>query len=486
MNLLQKGLLLVSITTAHIVATELPKQPNIVFIMADDLGWADVGYHGAKDIKTPNIDKLAKEGVKLETFYAQPMCTPSRAALMTGRYPMRYGLQSFVITPGQHYGLPTDERTIAEALKEAGYSTYALGKWHLGHSKKEYWPQNRGFDYFYGSTIGNIDYYTKKRNGVMDWQRNGKFIEENEYFTDLITKDAVRIIEEQDGKKPFFLYIAHLAVHSPYQAPKKYLDKFMDIKDETRRTYAAMAASMDDSVKAVVDALDRKGLRDNTLILFISDNGGIVGSGFSSNMKKVAGNKPAPADNGPYKGSKASLNEGAVRTVALLNWPKQLKAGTNNEIIHMVDWMPTLVGLAGGKAEGNKTIDGLDVWPVITQGKATPHESILINAEFHKGAVRKGDWKLIKKASLPSKIELYNLAKDVGEKNNVAKEYPKKVAELEALLNDYAKGAKASLYFKEYLPFIIQDVKTSDMVYSGDEDSGQEGEIPVLPKVDTK
>ena len=136
MNLLQKGLLLVSITTAHIVATELPKQPNIVFIMADDLGWADVGYHGAKDIKTPNIDKLAKEGVKLETFYAQPMCTPSRAALMTGRYPMRYGLQSFVITPGQHYGLPTDERTIAEALKEAGYSTYVLGKWHLGHSKK--------------------------------------------------------------------------------------------------------------------------------------------------------------------------------------------------------------------------------------------------------------------------------------------------------------------------------------------------------------
>ena len=198
MNLLQKGILLAGIATLNLFAAGVAQKPNIVFIMADDLGWADVGYHGGEGIVTPNIDKLAKEGVQLDTFYAQPMCTPSRAALMTGRYPMRYGLQTFVITPGQHYGLPTDERTIAEAFKESGYSTYALGKWHLGHSKKEYWPQNRGFDYFYGSTIGNIDYYTKERNGVMDWQRNGEFIKEDGYFTDLITKDAVHQYDFSD------------------------------------------------------------------------------------------------------------------------------------------------------------------------------------------------------------------------------------------------------------------------------------------------
>ena len=486
MKILLKSIILVGIACSQVVAADTPKQPNIVFIMADDLGWADVGYHGGEGIKTPNIDKLAENGAKLETFYAQPMCTPSRAAFLTGRYPMRYGLQTFVITPGQHYGLPTDERTIAEALKESGYSTYALGKWHLGHSKKEYWPQNRGFDYFYGSTIGNVDFYTKERNGVMDWQRNGEFIKEGGYFTDLITTDAVRIIEEQDGEKPFFLYIAHLAVHSPYQAPQKYIDQFKDIKDETRRIYAAMAASMDDSVKEVVDALDRKGLRDNTLILVISDNGGLAGSGYGASMEKVSGKKATPADNGPFRGSKATLNEGGVRSVALVNWPKKVKPTTVNEIIHMVDWMPTLVGLAGGKVEGSsedkKIIDGLDVWPVITEGKATPHESILINAEFHRGAVRQDQWKLIKRAALPSSVELYDVVADKGEENNVAKDHPEKVVELEELLNTYAKGATQSLYFSEYIPFITEDYKTSEMSYSGDEDSGQPDEIPVLPK----
>lgn len=482
MNIVQKGILLVSIASLQMFATQLPTKPNIVFIMADDLGWADVGYHGSKDAKTPSIDKLAKEGAKLETFYAQPMCTPSRAALLTGRYPMRYGLQSFVITPGQHYGLPTTERTLAEELKSSGYNTYALGKWHLGHSKKEYWPQNRGFDYFYGSTIGNIDYFTKEKNGVSDWQRNGKFLKEDGYFTDLITQDAVRIIEEQKADKPFFLYLAHLAVHSPYQAPKKYLDKFKHIKDEVRRAYVAMASAMDDSVEQVITALDKKGLRDNTIILFVSDNGGIAGSGYTNSMKKITGDKPAPADNGPYKGSKASLNEGGVRSVALINWPKKIKPNTINEMVHMVDWFPTLVGLAGGKPTGKNKLDGKDVWGVITKGEKTPHDNILINAELHKGAVRQGNWKLIKYASLPSRIELYDLEKDIGEQKNIAKNNPKKVEELEKLLNSYAKESTQSLYFKEYMPFIIQDYKTSEMSYNGDEDSGQDDETPVLPK----
>lgn len=464
------------------VFAEPQAKPNIIMVLADDLGFADVGFNDSKGIKTPNIDSLAASGVRFTSFYVQPMCTPTRAAFLTGRYPMRYGLQSFVITPGQHYGLPTDERTIAQALKEVDYKTYALGKWHLGHSDKGYWPQNRGFDYFYGSTIGNVDYFTKEKAGVVDWQRNGVQLEEKGYFTDLITKDAVRIIEQSSDKQPFFIYMAHLAVHSPYQAPQKYIDRYKHISDKYRRIYSAMTASLDDSVGEVIAALERKGLRDNTLIIFMSDNGGIAE--FDATMAKVRGEKPSPADNSPFRGSKASLYEGAVRSAAAINWPGKIQPSVVSETVHVVDLLPTLVGLAGGKVQTDKPIDGKDIWPVITQGKASPHKNILINAELHRGAVRQGDWKLIKYASLPSSVELYDLAEDPSEKNNIAEQHSEKVHELEEVLNDYAKQAKGSLYLKEYMPFIINDTKNAQMVYDGDEDSGQKGETPVLPKKD--
>ena len=214
-------------------------QPNIVFIMADDLGNADVGYHGGQ-VKTPNIDKLAAEGVRLESFYGMPVCTPSRASLMTGRYAMRYGLQTLVIFPSNTYGLPTDERTLPQALKDAGYQTYMVGKWHLGHADKKYWPQNRGFDYFYGNVVGEVDYFTRERGGVIDWQRNGKFLKEPGYYTTLIGDDAVKLINQQDPAKPFFLYFASLAPHAPFQAPEEYLKRYPDIQDKQRREYCAM------------------------------------------------------------------------------------------------------------------------------------------------------------------------------------------------------------------------------------------------------
>ncbi len=471
------GLLSISAVVAGQAA-----RPNIVFILADDLGWADVSFHGAKDIKTPNIDRLAESGARLESFYAMPMCTPSRAAFLTGRYPMRYGLQSFVITPGQHYGLPTDERTVAQALKVAGYKTYAVGKWHLGHSKKAFWPQNRGFDYFYGSTIGNVDYYTKERGGVVDWQRNGEAVQEDGYFTEVITQDAVRIIEQQSDEHPFFLYLPHLAPHSPYQAPQKYIDRYKHIKDEHRRVYAAMITALDDSVARVLNALERKGLRENTLVVFVSDNGGLAGGGYGDSLSQVAGDKPAPADNGPFRGAKATLYEGGVRSVAIANWPGHVKPCIVRELIHMVDWLPTLAGLAGCKSETDKPLDGKDVWPVITKGEPSPHSDILINVEFHRGAVRKGKWKLVKHAALPSRVELFDLSTDPGEKKDLAKQCPEQVAQLEALLNDYARQSTAALYFREYLPFVVHDAKNATMVYDGDEDSGQPGEKPVLPK----
>lgn len=456
------------------------QKPNIVIIVADDLGYSDVGFNNAKDIKTPNLDTLASQGLHFKSLYSHPFCTPTRAALMTGRYPMRYGLQTFVITPGQRYGLDTEETTLADALKKAGYKTYAVGKWHLGHADEKFWPQNRGFDYFYGCSLGEVDFYTKERVGVIDWQRNGEHLKEDGYFTTLITEDAVRLIDEQPADKPFFLYMAHLAVHAPYQAPQKYIDRYAHIKDETRRIYAAMASAMDDSVAEVLNALEKKGVRDNTIVLFLADNGGIAE--YDPTMAKGKGEKPAPATNTPFRGSKGGLYEGGVRSASFINWPNHINSGVTEDIFHVVDIMPTLVKLAGGKMPTDKIIDGKDIWPAIAEGKSSPRDEVLINVEFHRGAVRKGNWKLIKKAALPSSVEVYNLADDISEEHNVADQHPDKVKELEKLLNRYAEQSKGSLFLQTYMPFIQDDFKSIEHVFSGNEDAGQPGEKPVLPK----
>jgi arylsulfatase A-like enzyme len=233
-------------------------RPNIIYILADDLGWADVGFHGS-DIKTPNIDELAQTGAKLEQFYVQPMCTPTRAALMTGRYPLRYGLQTLVIPASMSYGLPTDEWLLPQALKEAGYTTAILGKWHLGHAKREFWPRQRGFDYQYGAQLGEIDYFTHSVGGKTDWYRDNKPFNEKGYVTTLLGDDAVRYIDAQSPKKPFFLYLAFTAPHTPFQAPQEYIDKYNEISDPNRRTYAAMITAMDDQIGRVVQALRSMG-----------------------------------------------------------------------------------------------------------------------------------------------------------------------------------------------------------------------------------
>ncbi len=284
------------------------KRPNIIFIMADDLGNADLGYRGGQ-IQSPNIDKLAQEGVRLESFYGQQVCTPARAALMTGRYPMRYGLQTLVIFPSHTYGLPTDERTLPQALKEAGYKTLMTGKWHLGHADKKFWPQNRGFDYFYGNVMGEVEYFTRERGGVIDWQRNGTFLKEQGYYTTLIGDEAVKLIDQQDGKKPFFLYFASLAPHAPFQAPEEYIDRYKSVADNSRRTYSAMITALDDQIGRIVAELDKKGLRDNTIILFASDNGGATSGLFAQGAKSdedppcLSAGDCAERDGSRYSGS---------------------------------------------------------------------------------------------------------------------------------------------------------------------------------------
>jgi arylsulfatase A-like enzyme len=416
-------------------AAEIIK-PNIVYIVADDLGWKDVGFHGS-DIKTPNIDELAKTGARLEQFYAQSMCTPTRAALMTGRYPFRYGLQTAVIPSGHTFGLATDEWLLPQALKEAGYETAIIGKWHLGHADRKYWPRQRGFDYQYGPLIGEIDYFTHQQHGVLDWYRNNKPVKEKGYSTTLIGNEAVKFITAHDPAVPLYLYLTFNAPHTPYQAPQAYLDRYRSIADPSRRAYAAMITAMDDEIGRVVAALNKKGMRDNTLIVFQSDNGGTRNAMFAGegDMSKIK----IPCDNGPYRDGKGSLYEGGTRVVALANWRGHIKAGgIVDAMIHVADMYPTLTGLAGAPPGKNKPLDGLNVWSTISEGKPSPRTEIVYNVEPFRAGIREGDWKLIWRTPLPAAIELYNIAQDPSETNNVAASNPEKVSMLQKRANELA------------------------------------------------
>jgi arylsulfatase A-like enzyme len=420
------------------------KQPNIVHIVADDLGWKDVGFNGATDLKTPNLDALASGGAKFSQFYVQSMCTPTRAALMTGRYPFRYGLQTIVIPGPAGYGLDTSEYLMPQTLKDAGYKTAIIGKWHLGHADTKYWPKQRGFDYQYGAMIGELDYYTHSDAGVLDWFRNNKPVKEKGYTTQLIGADAVKYINEQSAGKPFYLYLTFNAPHTPYQAPKEYVDRFKDIAEPTRRTYAGMVSCLDDEIGKVVAALDKKGLRDNTLIIFHSDNGGTKNAMFAGQMADLSKTK-IPCDNGAYRDGKGSLFEGGCRVAAFANWPGQIKPGTVDGMIHAVDLYPTLAALAGASTAKCKPLDGVNVWPTIAEGQASPRTEVIYNVEPFRAAIRQGDWKCIWRSLIPTSVDLFNLAEDPYEKNNLAAAHPDKVAAFQERMNALGKEAAKPL-----------------------------------------
>jgi len=356
---------------------------------------------------------------------------------MTGRYPFRCGLQTAVIASSHTYGLPTDEWLLPQALKEAGYYTAIVGKWHLGHADQKYWPHQRGFDYQYGPLIGEIDYFTHEQHGVVDWYRNNKQIKEEGYSTTLLGNDAVKLIDGHNPSTPLYLYLTFNAPHTPYQATKEYLDQYKNISDPSRRAYAASITAMDDQVGRVVAALEKKGMRDNTLIVFQSDNGGTRNKMFAGegDMSKVV----IPCDNGPYRDGKGSIYEGGTRVAAFANWPGHIKPGsTVDGMIHVVDMYPTLATLAGASFTKSKPLDGIDVWATISEGKPSPRTEIIHNLEPFRAGVREGDWKLIWRTPLPSAVELYNIAQDPSEKNNLAAKNPDKVAELEKRANELA------------------------------------------------
>ncbi len=420
-------------------ADEAPK-PNIVYFLADDLGHTDVGFTGSKDIRTPNIDKLAAEGAVLDSFYVQPVCSPTRAALLTGRYATHTGVYT-IVTPGAPWGLPLSERTLPQALREAGYTTAICGKWHLGEFQPDYTPTHRGFDHQYGHMFGAIDYFTKMRGQQHDWYRDDQPLDEAGYTTHLVSKEACRLIREQPDGKPLFLYVPFNGVHAPHQVPPEYAKAYPNLSG-VRQTMAGMVSAVDEAIGQITAALDEKGLRKNTLIIFSSDNGG-----------------PGPGKvtmNTPLRAGKGTIYEGGMRVCAFATWPGHIAAGiTIKEPMHAVDWYPTLLKLAGASAEQKLAPDGLDILPVLTQGAKSPHDAILLHGtKPGTAAIRMGDWKLLlhasdvdaeeaggEKSTTGKSIELYNLAEDISESKNLAADQPEKVKALRARLDVFLKDA---------------------------------------------
>jgi arylsulfatase A-like enzyme len=441
------------------VAQTADRKPNIVQIVADDLGWKDVGFNGCKDIKTPNLDKLAAGGVKFTQFYSQCICTPARACLMTGRYPFRYGLQTVVIPSVATYGLDTTEWLLPQSLKEAGYKSALIGKWHLGHGDQKYWPRQRGFDYFYGMLIGEVDYFTHEEHGVLDWFRDNQPLREKGYATTLLGRDAVRYIQAQGPDQPFYLYLAFNAPHTPYEAPQEYIDRYPNIADPTRRTYAAMVTCLDEEIGHVVAALDAKGIRNETLIFFQSDNGGSFNPMFTGVMADVSKIK-IPCDNGPYRDGKGSLYEGGTLVCACANWPGHIKAGsTADELIHAVDLYPTIAELAGASTAKCKPLDGLNVWGAIAESKPSPRAEIVYGVEPYRAGIRQANWKLVWRTVLPYTVELFDLAQDPYEKTNLAAGNPDKVAAFQQRANDLAEQAAKPLFLVEQLRVIMNNMR---------------------------
>ncbi|MCI0455673.1 MAG: sulfatase-like hydrolase/transferase, partial [Gemmataceae bacterium] len=336
---------------------------------------------------------------------------------------------------------PWKNGSSSRAMDDLSYRLYPLGERQpkgdtTGDFQPAYMPTRRGFDHQYGHHVGAIDYFTHKRDGKLNWFRNDKPLEEEGYSTQLIGKEAVKLIEKHDFGRPLFLYVPFNAPHSPLQAPPEYLAQYKGIKDQKRQAYAAMVTCLDDAVGSIMAALEKRGVMENTLIVFCSDNGGPLNQG---------------ANNGTLRAGKNSLYEGGVRVPALVAWRGTLKGGgVVHEPLHMVDWYPTLLKRAGASMKQKLPLDGRDAWPTIAEGRPSPHEEILFNVEAHRGALRRGPWKLVVHGKLPGpadkvqgydSVELFNLHDDEGERTNLAGKQPQVVRELLARLNEYARAA---------------------------------------------
>jgi arylsulfatase A-like enzyme len=424
--------LLLALLAFPAIALAQEAKPNIVLIMADDLGYGDVGFNGGP-WKTPTLDQLAKQSVIMDQHYSLPVCSPTRSSLLTGRFNSRFG----VLSPQNERAYPFDTVTIAAALKSIGYDTALIGKWHLG-SLPEWGPQLFGFQFSYGSLAGGVTSWSRvyKRGPYSQtWHRNGKLIEEKEgHVTDLLTAEAVKFIEtRRDG--PFLLYVPYTAVHLPIDEPKEWLDLYPG-KSEGDRQYGACVSHLDDGVGRILKALDRTKQRDNTIVLFISDNGG--SSGTENNDPQYAGIHPSfkiPAKNGRLRGKKGQLYEGGIRGPALIHWLGKLPAGKTETPIHVADWFPTFAARAGFQPKTDLKWDGRDIWPALLGKKMEPRP-IYLMGPGQATALRHGDWMLL---TMKGKTELYNLADDPWQEKDLYNSHTERVRELQAMLQRVAQ-----------------------------------------------
>jgi arylsulfatase A-like enzyme len=423
------GLLVVLVSSGGFAADK----PNIVVIVADDLGYADVGFQGCKDIPTPHLDALAKNGVVCTNGYvSHPFCSPTRAGLLSGRYQQRFGHENNPtwLPENKEVGLPLDQPTIADALKKLGYSTGAVGKWHLG-AHPSYHPNRRGFDSYFGLLGGGHQYFNHntfktdpmkaRQEYLIPLVRNDKPVEEEAYLTDALGREAAAFVDANKSK-PFFLYLAFNAPHTPLQAPQKYIDRVKEIKDEKLRTYGAMICGLDDAVGTLAAKLKEHGLTNNTLVFFFSDNGGPVGV---TNCR-----------NTPLRGAKGQVYEGGVRVPFVVSWPAKLKAGQYTHPVSSLDIFQT--SLAASDGTQNPALDGVDLVPHLRgESKATLADRALFwrTGGGQNFAVRAGSLKLVKVGKNPA--ELYDLANDVGESKNLADSKPNELAALQKRLDKW-------------------------------------------------
>ncbi|MDB4541919.1 sulfatase-like hydrolase/transferase [bacterium] len=417
-----------SVVIFALLACVLPlsaRKPNVIVIFTDDQGTVDMNCYGASDLVTPNMDGLAKRGVRFTQFYsAAPVCSPSRVGLMTGRTPQHGGLNGNV--PLDSVGMPSQQITIAEKLKEAGYATAHIGKWHLGHHKETI-PNAQGFDHSFGHLVGCIDNYSHffywSGPNKHDLWRNGKEVFHNgEFFPDLMVKEAGEIIDKNKAR-PFFIYFALNTPHYPYQGSPEWLDHYKDLP-YPRNLYAAFLSTTDDRIGALLKKVDDVGLTDNTIIIFQSDHGA------SEEVRAHKGGGSA----GPHRGAKFSLYEGGIRVPAIISWPSTLPENeVRNQIATGCDWFPTIMELCEIPAATHK-IDGKSLLPVIKSESETSAHKIFHWKSGNAVAVREGKWKLVISGK---KVELFDLPKDLGEARNLAKENPEVVERLRGKSAEY-------------------------------------------------
>jgi arylsulfatase B len=414
-----RRLFLASLTPAIAPALAQSGRPNVIVVLADDLGFADLGHRGGP-MRTPHLDRIAAAGLRLENFYAYPLCSPTRSALLTARNPIRFGLAYSVVRPWAYYGVPPSEVLLPERFRQAGYQTAAIGKWHLGHANKKLLPNSRGFDHFYGHLNGAIDYYTHERDGGLDWQRNGASLRETGYTSDLFGAEARRWVEARDKSRPFFLYLAFNAPHTPLQAPKDLVDSYAQIPDTRRRTYAAMVEAMDRAVGQLLDTLQRERQLDNSILFFCSDNGGPRAQG---------------ADNGPLRAGKATPFEGGIRVPAFVYAPGRIRNGQSEQQMAVWDVLPTLAAAAGVDLGAGPPRDGNNLWPVLSGAEpARPRGELFFAVQQETGpkqyALRDGDWKLVRILSDTPAQHLFHIAADPYEKSDLAAAEPARLAQL--------------------------------------------------------